>query len=100
MCGPSSPFSHLEPVRLIHLGSSPLLFRYPGLTDSDWPAAFFGSSDSGLGLSRTVIMSTLLHPVPDAGLGNKDVFFSSLSHNFLEFFSNLNPRRFGRGAVL
>ncbi len=27
-------------------------------------------------------------------------FFSSVSHPFLEFSSNLNPRRFGRGAVL
>ncbi len=33
-------------------------------------------------------------------MGNQDVFFSSLSHPFLEFFSNLNPLRFGLGAVL
>jgi hypothetical protein len=31
---------------------------------------------------------------------NPDVFFSNLSHPFLDFFSNLNPRRFGRGGVL
>jgi hypothetical protein len=29
-------------------------------------------------------------------LRNPDFFFSNLSHPFLEFFSNLNPRRFGR----
>ncbi len=33
-------------------------------------------------------------------IGIPDVFFSNLSHSFLEFFSNLNLRRFGRGAVL
>ncbi len=68
MCGPSTPFSHLEPrVRLIHLGSSPLFFRCPGLADSDLHAAFFGRRDSSFGLNRTVIMSTLLHPMPVAG---------------------------------
>jgi hypothetical protein len=68
MCGPSTPFSPLEPwVRPVQLGSSPWLFRYPGLTGSDSPAAFFGRRDSRLVLNRTVIMSTLLHPVPVAG---------------------------------
>ncbi len=68
MCGPSTPFSPLELwVRPVQLGSSPRLFRYPGPTGSDSPAAFFGRRDSGLGLNRTVIMSTLLHPVPVAG---------------------------------
>ncbi len=41
-----------------------------------------------------VSRSRYLAPYPR----NQDVFSSKLSHPFLEFFSNLNPRRFGRGA--
>jgi hypothetical protein len=33
-------------------------------------------------------------------VGNLLVFFSNMSHNFLSFFSNLNPRCIGHGAVL
>ena len=45
-------------------------------------------------------LAEILQTYKTSGDGNKDVFFSSLSHPFLDFFSNLNPRRFGRVAVL
>jgi hypothetical protein len=65
MCGPTTPFSHLELwVRPVQLDSSP---RGPGRLGL--AGGLFGRWDYGLGLNRTVIMSTRLHPVPVAGPG-------------------------------
>jgi hypothetical protein len=67
-------------------------------------AHWLGGAYSICPLLRVIVLVIALVLMGTGGnlavVGNPDAFFSKLSHRFLEFFSNLNPRRFGRGAVL
>ena len=70
MHAPSTPFSHLGPwVRFGAARLFPTALSLPGPDRLGIAGGLFGRWDSGLGLNRTVVMSTRPHPVPGASPG-------------------------------
>jgi hypothetical protein len=58
MCGPTTPFSHLELwVRFGAARLFPTALSLPGPGRLGLAGGLFGRWDSGLGLNRTVVMS-------------------------------------------